>query len=140
MKKFKQMIAETIKGGGGNMPDYGRYHVGYSPAILKKINAIIGRYVIEDQVDPYAAITRIRGTLSNLGLTFSEVGEMSENSGSMSLPLTAFGGRFGKDIDTPHDEFLNDDGLSHIVEGGLALHISYDTTDTNQCRLRAHIE
>ena len=49
-------------------------------------------------------------------------------------------GRFGKDVDTPYDEFLNDDGLSHIVEGGLSLHISYEKTDTNQCRLRAHIE
>tara|TARA_Y100000310_G_scaffold147969_1_gene147243 strand:+ start:196 stop:603 length:408 start_codon:yes stop_codon:yes gene_type:complete len=135
MKKFKQMISEA-----GEQATFGKYAVGYTPSVLKKINAIIGKYVSEDQVDPYSAITRIRGTLSNLGLTFSEVGEMSENSGSMSLPLTAFGGRFGKDIDTPHDEFLNDDGLSHIVEGGLALHISYDTTDTNQCRLRAHIE
>ena len=58
----------------------------------------------------------------------------------MSLPLTSYGGRFGKDVDTPHDEFLNDDGISHMIEGGLALHISYDTTDTNQCRIRAHIE
>ena len=49
-------------------------------------------------------------------------------------------GRFGKDVDTPHDEFLNDDGISHIVEGGLSLQISYEKTDTNQCRLRAHIE
>ena len=48
--------------------------------------------------------------------------------------------RFGKDIDTPHDEFLDDDGISHMIEGGLSLHISYEKTDTNQCRLRAHIE
>ena len=46
----------------------------------------------------------------------------------------------GITVGVDNDEFLNDDGLSHIVEGGLALHISYDTTDTNQCRLRAHIE
>ena len=45
-----------------------------------------------------------------------------------------------KDTDTPYNEFLNDDGLSHIIEGGLSLHISYEKTDTNQCRLRAHIE
>ena len=69
MKKFKQMIAETIRGGGGEMPQYGRYAVGYTPSVLKKINAIIGRYCIEDQVDPYAAIQRIRGSLSNIGLS-----------------------------------------------------------------------
>ena len=85
---------------------------------------------------------KIRGTLSNIGLSFDQVDEnaMVESKGSMSFPLTAFGGRFGKDVDTPHNEFLNDDGISHIVEGGLSLHISYEKTDTNQCRLRAHIE
>ena len=35
---------------------------------------------------------------------------------------------------------INDDGISHKIEGGLALHISYEMTETNQCRLRAHIE
>jgi|TARA_B110001454_G_C12423808_1_gene310553 hypothetical protein len=135
MKKFKQMIIEA-----GEQATFGKYAVGYTPSVLKKINAIIGSYVIEDQIDPYAAINRIRGSLSNLGLTFDKIEDFTESSGNLSLPLSAFGGRFGKDIDTPHDEFLNDDGLSHIIEGGLSLHISYDTTDTNQCRLRAHIE
>ena len=147
MKKFKEVLSETSKSGGGMMPQYGRYAhdtapAGYSPAVVSKINAIIGRYCIEDLVDPYSAVSKIRGTLSNIGLSFDQVDEnaMVESKGSMSFPLTAFGGRFGKDVDTPHDQFLNDDGISHIVEGGLSLHISYEKTDTNQCRLRAHIE
>ena len=44
--------------------------------------------------------------------------EMTEQSGSFDLPLTRFGGRFGKDTDTPYDEVINDDGISHMVEGG----------------------
>ena len=123
-------------------PQYGRYAVGYSPSVIRKINAIIGRYCIEELVDPYSAIYRIRGSLNNLGLSFDEISDESfvESKGAMSYPLTAFGGRFGKDTDTPHVEFLNDDGLSHMIEGGLSLQISYEKTDTNQCRLRAHIE
>ena len=142
MKKFKEVLSETSRGGGGLMPQYGRYAVGYSPSVISKINAIIGRYCIEELVDPYSAIHRIRGSLNNLGLSFDEIGDESfvESKGAMSYPLTAFGGRFGKDVDTPHNEFLNDDGLSHIIEGGLSLQISYEKTDTNQCRLRAHIE
>ena len=142
MKKFKEVLSETSRGGGGLMPQYGRYAVGYSPSVISKINAIIGRYCIEELVDPYSAIHRIRGSLNNLGLSFDEIGDESfvESKGAMSYPLTAFGGRFGKDVDTPHGEFLNDDGLSHIIEGGLSLQISYEKTDTNQCRLRAHIE
>ena len=65
---------------------------------------------------------------------------MTEDKGEMSLPLTLFGGRFGKDTDTPHNEFIDDDGLSNKIEGGLSLNITYETTDTNQCRLRASIK
>ena len=142
MKKFREVLSETSRGGGGMQPQYGRYAVGYSPSVISKINAIIGRYCIEELVDPYSAIYRIRGSLNNLGLSFDEIGEESfvESKGAMSFPLTAFGGRFGKDGDTPHDEFLDDDGISHIIEGGLSLQVSYEKTDTNQCRLRAHIE
>ena len=141
MKKFKQVVEEV------GQHNYGRYPhdtsaAGYTPTVVKKINAIIGRYIQEDTHDPQGVLYRIRGSLANIGLTFDAINEdsMVEKSGSMSYPLTAFGGRFGKDVDSPHDEFLNDDGISHKVEGGLALHISYDTTDTNQCRIRAHIE
>ena len=147
MKKFKEVLAETSRSGGGMMPQYGRYPwdtsaAGYSPAVVDKINSIIGRYCIEDLVYAYSSVSKIRGTLSNIGLTFDNIAEdaMIDKKGAMSFPLTAFGGRFGKDVDTPHDEFLNDDGISHVVEGGLSLHISYEKTDTNQCRLRAHIE
>jgi len=98
--------------------------------------------VIEDLTDPMSALTRIRGSLSNIGLTFPAIGEdmMTEDKGEMSLPLTLFGGRFGKDIDTPHDEFINDDGLSNKIEGGLTLKIKYETTKNNQCRVRAKIK
>ena len=78
--------------------------------------------------------------LSKIGLTFGATPTMTEEKGSFELPLTLFGGRFGKDIDTPHNEFLEDDGISNQVEGGLALHVSYEMTETNQCRLRCHIE
>jgi hypothetical protein len=145
MKKFKQVIAENgpLPGAGvqtifGRNPSSGSF----SPSVVKKINAIIGSYVAEDLIDPMSALTRIRGSLSNIGLTFPAVSEdmMVEQSGSIDLPLTLFGGRFGKDTDTPYDQFLDDDGLSNTVEGGLSLNITYETTDTNQCRLRASIK
>ena len=64
---------------------------------------------------------------------------MTEMKGQFSLPLTLFGGRFGKDENTPYNEFLEDDGISNQIEGGLSLNISYEMTETNQCRLRANI-
>ena len=145
MKKFKQVIAENGPvPGAGVQPVFGRNSANgsFNPSVVKKINAIIGSYVAEDLTDPMSALTRIRGSLSNIGLSFSAVSDdmMAEQSGSMDLPLTLFGGRFGKDTDTPHNEFINDDGISNKIEGGLSLNITYETTDTNQCRLRASIK
>ena len=78
MKKFREVLSETSRGGGGMQPQYGRYAVGYSPSVISKINAIIGRYCIEELVDPYSAIYRIRGSLNNLGLLANSRGDLEE--------------------------------------------------------------
>ena len=65
---------------------------------------------------------------------------MEGDSGSFEMPLTAFGGRFGKSVDTPFDEFEEDDGISHQVEGGLALVLNYKMDEDNSCRLTASIK
>ena len=61
-------------------------------------------------------------------------------SGSFELQMNSFGGRFGKDGNTPIDEFLDDDGISHIVEGGLKLKVDYEMNGrNNSCKLYASI-
>ena len=64
---------------------------------------------------------------------------MEGSSGSFSVPLTMFGGRFGKDGDTPFDEFLDDDGISHMIEGGLTMNISYEMIKNSSCKVYANI-
>ena len=49
---------------------------------------------------------------------------MGEDGGKISIPLTQFGGRFGKD----EEGDVNDDGISHKVEGGLSLEIMHEKT------------
>ena len=141
MKKFSTFMAE----GQPEIPNEPTY--GSNPSngyltddVVRKLNSVVGRIFAEDQFDPESRLTLCRSALSKIGLTFDNYPSMSEESGSFNLPLTLFGGRFGKDIDTPHNEFLEDDGVSHKVEGGLSLNISYEMTETNQCRLRARIE
>ena len=142
MKKFSTFMAEAGQPEIPNEPTYGRNPSnGYlTDDVVRKLNSVVGRIFAEDQFDPESRLTLCRSALSKIGLTFDEYPIMSEESGSFKLPLTQFGGRFGKDVDTPHDEFLEDDGISHKVEGGLSLNISYEMTETNQCRLRARIE
>ena len=50
---------------------------------------------------------------------------------SMSLPLSQWGGRFGKDLDTPFDEFVNDDGITDRIPGGLSLEIKTEAVAGN---------
>ena len=139
MKSFKYYIDDKSpepRGAFENNPSNG--YLG--PDVLKRVNAILGSKLREDLSDGASGVTAVRNILQKIGLTFGATPVMAEMKGSFELPLTLFGGRFGKDVDTPHNEFLEDDGISNQVEGGLALHVSYEMTETNQCRLRCHIE
>ena len=57
------------------------------------------------------------------------------------LPLTLFGGRFGKTGTEAPDEVTNDDGISHMIEGGLHLNLRYEMMPNNSsCKIFAKIE
>jgi hypothetical protein len=111
-----------------------------NPRVLKALNAYVGAIANMEYILPEHALTKLRNALDRVGYSFGAIPEMTEESGSFSLPLTRFGGRFGKDTDTPHDEVINDDGISHMVEGGLALKIQYEMMKNNSCRIFAKIE
>ena len=111
-----------------------------NPKVLRSLNAYVGAIANMEYILPEHALNKLRNSLSRVGFSFGAIPEMTEESGSFSLPLTRFGGRFGKDTDTPHDEVVNDDGISHIIEGGLALKIQYEMMKNNSCRIFAKIE
>ena len=110
-----------------------------NPKVLRSLNAYVGAIANMEYILPEHALNKLRNALSRVGYSFGAIPEMTEQSGSFDLPLTRFGGRFGKDTDTPHDEVINDDGISHIVEGGLALKIQYEMMKNNSCRIFAKI-
>ena len=141
MKTFNKFVAEAGQPEIPNEPTYGRNPSnGYlTPDVVRKLNSVVGRIFEEDQFDPYNRLQLMRNSLLKLGLTFNEYPPMNEENGEFNLPLTLFGGRFGKDENTPYDEFLQDDGISNKVEGGLSLNVSYEMTETNQFRIRAKI-
>ena len=111
-----------------------------NPKVLRALNAYVGAIANMEYILPEHALTKLRNALDRVGYSFGAIPEMTEQSGSFDLPLTRFGGRFGKDTDTPHDEVINDDGISHMVEGGLALKIQYEMVRNNSCRIFAKIE
>ncbi len=111
-----------------------------NPKVLRSLNAYVGAIANMEYILPEHALNKLRNALDRVGYSFGAIPEMTEESGSFSLPLSRFCGRFGKDTDTPHDEVINDDGISHMVEGGLALKIQYEMMKNNSCRIFAKIE
>ena len=111
-----------------------------NPRVLKALNSYVGAIANMEYILPEHALEKLRSALDRVGYSFGSIPEMTEQSGSFDLPLTRFGGRFGKDTDTPYDEVINDDGISHMVEGGLALKIQYEMMRNNSCRIFAKIE
>ena len=109
------------------------------PTVIKKLNAWVGS-IAGSYVLPEDAIHNLRSSLTKIGLSFDAVPSIAEDSGSFEMPLTLFGGRFGKLPETPHDEFVSDDGISNQVEGGLSLVIGYEKNEDNSCRLSANIK
>ena len=110
-----------------------------NPKVIRALNAYVGAIANMEYILPEHALNKLRNSLSRVGFSFGSIPEMTEKSGSFQLPLTKFSGRFGKDTDTPSDEFLNDDGISHMVEGGLALKIQYEMLSNSSCRIFAEI-
>ena len=136
MKNFKTFMTEHPSYDGPLNSAAGGFG---DPMVVKKLNALMGKLTSEQFTDGEPVVRQIRSSLSKIGLTFGEVPAMSEDSGSFSMPLTLYGGRFGKLPETPIDEFVNDDGLQDQVEGGLSLEISYEMTEDNCYRINAEI-
>lgn len=136
MKNFKSFVTETPSYDAPLNPAEGGP---FDEKVISKINALMGHILKEDAVDSDRVIRQIRESLARIGLTFPPV-EFTEDAGTVSVPMTFNGGRFGKDVDTPHDQFLEDDGISHMKEGGLSLEFVYEKTEHNACRIRASIK
>ena len=136
MKNFRTFMTEHPSYDAPLNPAAGGFG---DPMVIKKLNALMGKLTQESFVDEETVIRQIRSSLSKIGLTFDEVPAMLEDAGNFSMPLTLYGGRFGKLPETPIDEFANDDGLQGQVEGGLSLEISYEMTEDNCYRINAEI-
>ncbi len=141
MKSFKNYLAELNHTSNQDLAvDKNINPIAFTnPDVVEKLNKWVGT-IAGSYVLPEDAIHRLRSSLLKIGLTFDTVPAFTEEKGSIKMPLTLFGGRFGKGLETPYEEFEQDDGISHMVEGGLALVIGYEKSEDNSCRLNASIE
>ena len=99
---------------------------------IKKLNAYVGSIGMREYLVADKAIDELREKLSRMGIQFGDV-TMTEDSGTISVPLVKHGGKFGKDLDTPADEFVNEQ------ESGRSLVLTYEKTSNNTCKVFAKI-
>ena len=125
MKNFKQYLDEAGPVGVWNQTpvdvDGSDTYDITNPSVLKRVNAFVSSIADREYLIPENAIDQLRNFLMRIGLTFPKV-EIPE-SGSVTVPLAQWGGRFGKDLSTDFDEFVNDDGITNRKEGGLSLKV-----------------
>tara|TARA_B100001564_G_C20430851_1_gene574458 strand:- start:219 stop:647 length:429 start_codon:yes stop_codon:yes gene_type:complete len=140
-KRFKDFLSETSYNSVHNPSAAEGQAAGFAdPNVIRKINALMGKLSESGPFETEEPFVRqVRSSLSKMGLTFDEAAPFMEDAGSVMMPLTLYGGRFGKLPETPHDEFVNDDGLSD-VEGGLTLEFVYTKTPHNTMDIRAEIK
>ena len=142
MKNFKTHITEAGATGIWNQTPISQdgndsFNI-TNPEVLKRVNSFVGSIADREYLIPENAIGQLRNFLMRIGLSFPVVETPLPNS--MSLPLSQWGGRFGKDVDTPFDEFVNDDGITDRIPGGLSLEIKTEAVANGSWKVYAKIK
>lgn len=134
MKNFKDMIVEKATDAGYPVDGADFSNDLANPKTIERINSFLGAMGQIEYLIPEHAMNKIRERLGRLSLSFGEI-DLSEDGGVISVPLTQFGGRTGKD----ENGDINDDGISHRVEGGLSLEITHEPSGNGTHFLRTKI-
>lgn len=83
-------------------------------AVVEKLNQFVSSIGIREYIIPENAVNILRRKLGLFGISFGDV-NMVEDSGEIELPLVQYGGKFGKDLDTPYDEFIKEDETDRSI-------------------------
>tara|TARA_E500000178_G_scaffold18943_1_gene17869 strand:- start:5588 stop:5998 length:411 start_codon:yes stop_codon:yes gene_type:complete len=135
MKTFKTHLTEKAVDGGYPVDTDSFSNDLANPKNIERINSFLGAMGGIEYLIPEHAMNKIRERLGRLAISFGDV-DLSEDGGRISIPLTQFGGRFGKDEE---GNDINDDGISHRVEGGLSIEIMHEKTGAGTHFVRAKI-
>ena len=102
--------------------------------IVARINRFVGSIASMEHINPTAAVNHLRSKLHGLGVEMvGELPEMADKSGSVSIPLSQFGGVYGKTGEEPAGEVYNDDGVKRQLK------LKYETLDNGACKVYAEL-
>ena len=131
MKSFLEHINEEKGGTSVIDNDYEMMDLNNEDHI-KKLNAFVGAIGMREYLVLDKAIDELREKLSRVGIQFGDV-SITEDNGTISVPLVKHGGVYGKDLDTPADEVVNE------TQSGRSLVLTYEKTSNNTCKVFAKI-
>lgn len=144
MKTFKQHISEsgvktaaavgtTVDGKSVEDSQIGAHNI-QDEDVLKVVNGFVGSIAEGEYINPQHALDKLNEKLSRVGLHCDCTIE-GEN-GTNTFVMKRHGGRFGKDTDGSD---INDDGISHVKEGGLKLEVKHERISNGTFKVYAKL-
>ena len=121
MKTFIQHIHEVSKTTDNGTPIETGIMAGNlnDESVIERLNAFVGALADREYLVPEHAVEELRQKLHRVGIDFGDV-QFTGESGEVSVPLTMFGGVYGKNTDSAPDEVVNE------VESGRTLNFTYE--------------
>jgi len=93
------------------------------PEVLGMLNGFLSSLTNRTYINPYYPVHLAWIKLQAVGLSFEmRTIDLGGDQGCVYVPCTQFGGRLGRDVD---GTWVNDDGLSNKIPGGISLKINY---------------
>ena len=144
MKTFKQHILEdsaktaaavgtTADGKSVEDSQIGAFNV-QDEDVLKVVNGFVGSVADGEYINPQHALDKLNEKLSRVGIHCDCT--IEGEKGTTTVDVKRHGGRFGKDTDGSD---INDDGISHVKEGGLKLEVKHERISNGSFKVYAKL-
>lgn len=141
MKSFKEYIDEGFFGKGAP-----QFQKGYedqdampsAPEAVEVLNSYVSQIGEVETMNPRLAVARLKENISKLGYEFDMTG--LDATGTSRFPLKYGSGVFEVNrTENPYGEFVEDDGISKHIPGGISLMISVTPTGTGKSIVNAEV-
>ena len=144
MKTFKQHISEdsaktaaavgtTADGKSVEDSQIGAFNV-QDEDVLKVVNGFVGSVADGEYINTQHALDKLNEKLSRVGIHCDCT--IEGEKGTTTVDVKRHGGRFGKDTDGSD---INDDGISHVKEGGLKLEVKHERISNGSFKVYAKL-
>ena len=144
MKTFKQHISEDsaktaaavgTTADGKSVEDslIGAFNV-QDEDVLKVVYGFVGSVADGEYINPQHALDKLNEKLSRVGIHCDCT--IEGEKGTTTVDVKRHGGRFGKDTDGSD---INDDGISHVKEGGLKLEVKHERISNGTFKVYAKL-